>query len=98
MKIAHKAIQELHAAGYRMRVDDGGDELCPQRATEQEIINDLFAVDSANLIVYGDASERFVSFVFGNDGYDALSDYTASLEPVISKVNAYADELEEKGI
>ena len=34
-----------------------------------------------------------VRFIYGNDGYDVICDYTMSLESVLTPVNQLADEL-----
>jgi hypothetical protein len=35
----------------------------------------------------------WVRFVYGNDGYDVISDYTTNLEKVLKPINDYADTL-----
>jgi hypothetical protein len=34
-----------------------------------------------------------VRFVYGNDGYDVINDYTVDLEDVLKSVNEYADRM-----
>jgi hypothetical protein len=105
IKVARRVIRELGTAGYRLRVNNGEEE-CPERDTEREIINDLFAVDEAHLIVYqGDPRQiipavktSFVFFVFGNDGWDAVNDYGVSLSPGMGRVEAWITEQEERGL
>jgi hypothetical protein len=38
----------------------------------------------------------WIRLIYGNSGYDVISDYTVNLEDVVAPVNAYADTLEEK--
>jgi hypothetical protein len=37
--------------------------------------------------------QAWVRFVYGNDGYDVISDYSVNLDPTLEPVNAYADSL-----
>lgn len=37
--------------------------------------------------------DAWVRFVYGNDGYDVISDYTTNLEATLKGVNEYADTL-----
>jgi hypothetical protein len=36
----------------------------------------------------------WVRFIYGNDGWDVINDYTTNLEPVIAGVNALAEKME----
>lgn len=37
--------------------------------------------------------DAWVRFVYGNDGYDVISDYTTNLEATLKPINEYADTL-----
>ena len=52
--------------------------------------------DDDYLFVYkAGQSERFgwVRFVYGNDGYDVISDYTINLEKTLKGVNVFAERM-----
>lgn len=54
-----------------------------------------WAVDDCHLFVRDGNGNRkgWVRFVYGNDGWDVMNDYTTNLEDVLKEVNAYADSL-----
>lgn len=91
--VSQKCVTDLIAAGYRIEVDDGAGVLVWHH-TPAAILDALFAVDDPHLTVFRDSTHiGWVSFVFGNDGWDCISDYSTSLEDVLVPVNALADRL-----
>jgi hypothetical protein len=93
--IAHKTIQTLVAAGFKLQADNG-EERTKWGATEPELIDNLFACDESHLYAckIGTGRTSFVFFVLGNDGYDVINDYGTSLEPQMAEVNAFAERFE----
>jgi hypothetical protein len=92
-KIFKQAIQSLLAAGFAVSIDNGGDD-----EYEIKDSTDLAAIIKAsNLtdeervyvrklnepIARGSHFFGWVFFVYGNDGWDVISDYTINLEPFI---------------
>jgi hypothetical protein len=48
-------------------------------------------------MVYGAADGQrlgWMRFIYGNDGWDVLADYTVNLEPLMPAVNELTDKLE----
>lgn len=95
-KIVKATVNALLNAGYTLNVDNGGDEpeLQTPTADPKVILGVLMEVDDEHLLVYEAATDPratgWVRFVYGNDGYDVISDYTIGLEDVLKGVNEYA--------
>lgn len=98
--IATRTIRALLDAGYVLSVHDGEEEY-PMSTDPAQILRDMMQTDEDYLLVYpplvqdrrGRADAGWVRFVYGNSGYDVISDYTTNLEAILQPVNAYADTL-----
>lgn len=93
-KICRKTIRLMKAAGYTMRVHSGDEWETLKGASEASLMRALFNLDEARLYVYGGLDSGWVYFVFGNSGYDVVSDYTINLKTVMQDVNSYADKFD----
>jgi hypothetical protein len=94
LAIVRKVATDLIAAGYLITVDDGEDEPVQKSADVDAIMDAAFAVDEAYLYVYSPAGQAkcgFVRLIFGNTGWDVISDYGTDLEEVLKPTNDYAD-------
>lgn len=96
--IMKRTVEALLLAGHTLSVIDYGDG--PEAptgpiGTAAEIMDLLHLSDDER--VYwrrpDDLGLSWVYFVYGNDGWDVLADYTTDLEKVLAPVNAYADTL-----
>jgi hypothetical protein len=94
-------VDALLAAGYLLQTDMQEDPR-PEKPTADRaaILAEMMEVDDEFLGVWfghppaGDPrSNAWVRFVYGNGGWDVISDYTMSLETVLAPINAYADSL-----
>ncbi|MEQ1694754.1 MAG: hypothetical protein ABL901_02840 [Hyphomicrobiaceae bacterium] len=100
--LCKRVIRALFARGYQLRVHSGDDwetPRCIQASDEDDLMQALFNLDEAHLVVYkGKARAQFgwVKLVFGNDGWDVISDYTVNLEGVLTPVNDHANRLSER--
>lgn len=96
-KIAEMTAQLLIGAGYQVTVKDG-EELVLEKSTDvAAILEAMFSTDEDYLIAYlpdASAHSGWVRFIYGNDGYDVINDYTTNLEPVMSQVNTNVEEME----
>lgn len=102
LAIAHRVIDALRRGGFDLHADNGEDRTTT-KATDDQLIECLFACDEARLYATRDnerglAFSGWVFFVLGNDGFDVVSDYTANLEEWLAPVNEYADTLAEGGL
>lgn len=94
LAIVTAVVEDLLAEGFELRVDDGGDE--QERVdTPAAAIDALTAVDSSDLFVFKHGQcTGFVSFVFGNDGYDVICDNSVWLEPYLARATQLSDEMQ----
>jgi len=94
--------QSLLDAGFSLRVWEGEDWAGPLTTSRDRIMADIMSVDEEYLYVYrGDGENRparigVLFLVYGNDGYDVISDYSTNLEPFLAPVHKLIEELEPK--
>ncbi len=80
-------------------VDDGGEMV--KTVSEAEVLEAVFSVDESRIFFKKGDQKHIALIVLGNDGYDAIADYTTSLGDkdgfgeVMNKVNEYADYMME---
>lgn len=92
--ICRRAVRGLHAMGYALRVHSGDDWETPRGADEAALMRALFNLDDAWLVAYQNGARKgWVRFVFGNEGWDAICDYTTDLEPALAPAIEYAERL-----
>lgn len=98
-EICTAVVDALLAAAFKLGVDNGGDDFeisdCSDRA---KVLETMFATDEERLYAAKEGIRGWVYFVYGNDGWDVISDYTVNLEPYIGEgtpvqkiVDEYAD-------
>lgn len=87
LAIVNALIQAAKDNGYRFEgedIDTGNDD---------DLKSSLFNLDDCRLHLF-DSSDSYVGWiflVFGNDGYDLVSDYTTNLETFLAPVSAVAE-------
>lgn len=99
-RIGVATVKALLDAGYELNVNNGGDdhELPHFTRDRAAILNAMMQTDTENLIARATREGQrsgWVMFVYGNDGWDVISDYLSALEPVMAPVMAYAASLEQ---
>lgn len=94
-RIVQKAIDTLLGAGYVLGVNDGEDTTLGASTDPKYILDQMFSTDQDYLIVRRSLLDRthcgWLRFIYGNDGFDVLSDYTTNLEEVLKPVNELAN-------
>jgi len=105
-KIVGQFIRDALAAGYRLAVSlergyDLDDMLIGSR-DESKIMDEAFAGDECHIFVQPSdgptvedgfvVSDGWVYCVFGNDGWDVISDYSTNLEKLLAGANAISDQ------
>lgn len=93
-RIARTIVADAIKAGYFLNVNNGGDtnELLMPVGYASMILEKMFQTDEEHLLVYsGEKLIGWVFFVYGNDGWDVVNDYTVNLEPIMKRANAIAD-------
>jgi hypothetical protein len=97
LAIARQVILDLLADGYSISLHDGEDIVVSSSTVCTDILNAMFSVDEETLLVYTpEGNCRMVQFVYGNDGYDVVSDYSVSLEKTLKNSRKLADQLEKR--
>lgn len=82
--IVRRVVRDLLAAGYTLDVDDGGDGVGLEDATSYKpVIDALMNTDEDFLkfkrrLVGLEWQTGWVRFVYGNDGWDVICDYSAN--------------------
>lgn len=95
-KIAEATVNSLLQAGFAISVDNGGNEY--ELASSKDsaaILAAMFLCDEDRLYTHRDGeSDPFgwVYFVYGNDGWDVINDYTVNLEQYVGD-GSKADEI-----
>jgi hypothetical protein len=95
MRIVKSAVKELLSHDFLLSVFDGEEETA-HTSTDYKMLHDaLMETDEDYLHVWKDG-KRFgwVRFVYGNDGYDMIFDYSVNLDTFIAETNKLADSLE----
>ncbi len=87
-EVAVALIEAGLKAGYEIAVDDGEEEF-PRTTDQNLILSQMFSVDEENLYFYRDGLRYgWVFFVYGNDGWDAINDYSSKMDHIMDGVNA----------
>lgn len=84
-QIARRFILDAILAGYAVNVNIDRfyePDLLPEPSTKaKQVLDAMFSTDDEHLAVYKDGKRvGWVWFVYGNDGYDVISDYTCNLD------------------
>lgn len=97
-KIVSKLVKVILKAGYVISVFDGEEVPVKRSGKYFEVMKGLFSVDEESIKIRNKAGEYvgFVYFVYGNDGYDVIADYSANevIEKLMVEVDAYISKLE----
>ena len=92
--IAKRLFDDLIAAGHKITVDYGEDEIPLDESTDWEAVREASdAVDECWWLLGKQVDFRyhtFVLLVWGN-GRDCISDYGVSLEPIIGPIFDWID-------
>jgi hypothetical protein len=96
-RIARIIVEDALQAGFSLNVNNGGDihELKAPVTDKKTVIDAMFKTDEEHLLVYNSSNGKqigWVFFVYGNDGWDVVNDYTVNLEPVMKRANKIADQ------
>lgn len=100
--IVTRTVDALLAAGYALNVENGGEgrelvRYTTERATVLRVLMDtdedfLLAVPAGET-PKGWGGTAYVQFVYGNEGWEVICDYTTSLESALAPVLAYTEQL-----
>jgi len=96
-RIVRQVVDDALAAGFTLDVDTGGDE--PDLAGSRDrkaVLKAMMETDEDYLILHRGQQSGWVRFVYGNEGWYVINDYTVNLEPVLAGANALAERLEAR--
>lgn len=102
MRSSRGTVDALLQAGYWLRTDEHDDPRPEQPTQDRDaIVKEIAEVDDEFLAVWFEAPSAedrrpnaWVRFVYGNDGWDVICDYTTNLETVLQPIIDYADTLQ----
>ena len=85
-------VQDLLDQGFTLSVYDGEEYTVKKSRDYTEIVAALRSTDNDELVVRKD-NERIgaISLIYGECGYDVISDYSVSLEDALKNTNIYAE-------
>lgn len=90
LQIVNAFIAAAAEAGYELKIGEMDEVDMAEYANDFRTA--LFDLDDAHVNVFdGEKRAGWVYFVFGNDGYDCISDYSTKLEEFLKPVMAVAD-------
>lgn len=98
-RIAKALVKRLLAEGFVLAVNNGEERIVPTQDV-RGVLSVMFATDQEHIFVYhkgvppSGRALGWVFFVYGNSGWDVISDYTVNLEPYMTEANAIADKAE----
>lgn len=95
MAIVTSAVTELLSHGYTLSVDDGEEVYAPTREASV-VFAELMDTDEDYLLVTrGEDNVGIVRFVYGNDGWDVINDWSVCLDQHLTNTMALVDRLSE---
>lgn len=96
--IVKQVIASLIDAEYEVQAfyDLSGDDVASPVTSDKDIaINNMFETNEASLQVFSKGINiGWVQFVYGNDGYDVIHDYTTNLDTALQAALDICDKLE----
>ncbi len=97
-RIAEEVITQALAAGFLISVEDGEEITLKKSRGKAKILEAMFTTDEDRLYFtkpgQKEGDSGWVYFVYGNDGWDVINDYTTNLEEMMKPVNALIDKIE----
>ena len=96
-RIYSRIVKDAIKQGFNVSVFDGEEYALEHSKKYSDIMRAGFSTDADALVIYKDDKRMgFVSLIYGNCGYDVISDYTANdtIETLLIGANALADKLE----
>lgn len=97
--IVRRVVKDALAAGYALDVDDGGDELAAKGVTTEKAAMDALLNTDEDRLWFTSADKRgWVRFVYGNDGWDVINDYSdnPATEALLAGALALAERQERR--
>ena len=91
-KIVLHTARALIGKGYEIAVNDGEETTVDYTGDIEKITAALFTTDEDWFFTrQRGKKDSFVRFIYGNSGPDVINDYGMSLEPIMTRVNDFAE-------
>lgn len=82
--IIRRIVLDAVKAGYTLGVWDGEELVLKGATTAKAVLDKMFSVDEEYLFVYKDGKRiGWVLFVYGNGGWDVVTDYSPRLAEIM---------------
>ena len=97
-RIYSRIVKDALSLGFNVSVHDGEEYALEHSTKYSDIMGAGFSTDADALVIYdNDKRLGFVSLVYGNCGWDVISDYTANddMENLLKGADELASKLEE---
>lgn len=102
-RIIRRLVNDLLVAGFQVEVWDGEETALQPSIDIDAIMGAIMTTDDDHLYVYKTEADGtrpkahfgWIQLVYGNDGYDVVSDYTVNLEEVLKPSAELADAIAE---
>lgn len=96
-RIANKLFSVILSKGYLISIHDGEEYVLKGSDNLVKCLKAIMSTDEDIISVSNKEGKKlaFIYLVYGNDGYDVISDYSANelCEDIMSEVNAYIDNM-----
>lgn len=97
--IVRKVVATLLADedNYTISVHDGDGVTLRRSRDINAIVGAMMTTDEEMLLVYphNGNDRRTIIFIYGNNGFDVINDYSTSLESIMEPISKWVDELEQ---
>lgn len=93
--IVRKCIAELLRNGFTISVSDGEETVLKWSLDAKAIFAAMFTTDEDRLHMHRGAFRGWVQFIYGNNGWDVINDYTTNLEPFLTRTLAFIDKVSD---
>ena len=99
-EIVRQVVESLTAAGFKLNIDVDGDYtlLIPTNDVEK-LVGAMFQTDEERLYVFREGQKNpfgWVFFVYGNDGWDVIADFTVNVEDYLTDAMTMADNFQNE--
>ena len=97
--VGRRVVADLLVAGYTLTVDNGGDGRPEvyKSTSFKAVTNGMMLTDEEHLIASKNGKRSWVFFVYGNDSWEVICDYSTDLEGVLKRAFAMCERLEARG-
>jgi hypothetical protein len=86
-------IEDVLKAGHAISVNDGEETTLEHSTDPVAIQNAMDTTDEDILYIHVGEQTHFVQLIYGNSPGEVISDYSTSLEALLSRANDHAEKL-----